>query len=97
MAIFSGSRYIKSSVYARRGQTFIFNIREKFKPNLKNITYYTVVSGDTIDGISYKHYGNAQLGWAIMDCNPEIQSELDLEAGIVLKIPPYEEVVKVCE
>ena len=59
--------------------------------------YYTVIQGDTIDGIAYKQYGNAQLGWAIMDANPTFQSEMDIEAGDIIKIPPFEEVVKYSE
>jgi phage tail protein X len=59
--------------------------------------YYTVVQGDTIDGIAYSNYGNAQLGWAIMDANPALQSEMDIKAGDVIKIPPFDEVVKYSE
>lgn len=97
MAVFAGSRYLKTPIYARKGQAFIFNIRNKYKFNMDNATFYTVVSGDTIDGIAFKVYGNAQLYWAILDSNPQLMSELDLEAGLTLTIPPYEEVVKVCE
>lgn len=97
MAIFSGSRYLKTPMYARRGQAFIFNIREKFKFNIDNASYYTVIVGDTIDGIAFRFYGNAHLNWAILDSNPSLQSELDLEVGMILIIPSYEDVVKVCE
>lgn len=97
MAVFAGSRYIKSPIYARKGQQFIFNIRDKHKFNEDNATYYTVIQGDTIDGIAFKLYGNAQLYWAILDSNPDLLSELDLEVGMSLLIPPYEEVVKICE
>lgn len=92
-----GSRYIHTPVYARSGQAFIFNIRDKFKFNSDNATYYAVVLGDTIDGIAYKFYGNAELYWAILDANPQIMSELDIEVGDVLMIPNFEEVAKVSE
>lgn len=92
-----GSRYIHTPIYARSGQSFIFNIREKFKFNPENATYYTVVQGDSIDGIANKFYGNANLYWAIMDANPKLMSELDISAGDVLMIPDFEEVAKVSE
>ena len=92
-----GSRYIHTPIYSRSGQAFIFNIRDKFKFNPDNATYYTVVLGDTIDGIAYKFYGNANLYWAILDANPSIMSELDLEIGDILMIPDFEEVAKVSE
>ncbi len=95
MAVFKGSRYVKTSAYIRRGEALVLSIRKKNKFNLSNATYYTVVQGDTIDGIAYKQYGNAQLYWAIMDANPQYQSELDIKPGDLLTIPPYEEVVKV--
>ena len=97
MAVFAGSRYLKTPIYARKGQTFIFNVRNKIKFNQDNATYYTVVIGDTIDGIALKSYGNPHLSWAILDSNPQLMSELDLEVGSSILIPPYEEVVKYCE
>lgn len=97
MAIHKGSRYIHIPVYARRGQEFIFDIRNKYKFNSENSMYYTVVQGDSIDGIAYKFYGNANLYWAIMDANPQLQSELDIKVGDVLMIPDFEEVTRVSE
>lgn len=96
MSVFSGSRYIHTPIYARKGQEFIFDIRNKYKFNLDSADYYTVVQGDTIDGIADKYYGNASLYWAILDSN-NLMSELDLEPGMTLVIPPYEEVVRVSE
>ena len=97
MAVFQNSRYIKTSAYIRRGETLILNIRKRNSFSDSDCTYYTVIRGDTIDGIAYRVYGNAQLGWAIMDANPVYQSEVEIKAGDVLKIPPFEEVVRVSE
>lgn len=97
MAIHIGSRYRNTPIYARSGNAFIFDIRGKFKFNTENATYYTTVQGDTIDGIAYKFYGNADLYWAIMDANPWIMSELDIEPGEVIMIPDFEEVAKLSE
>ena len=96
MAVFQNSRYVKTSAYIRNGETLVLSIRNRNHFNDSNCTYYTVVQGDTLDGISYKHYGNAQLGWAIMDANPVYLSEIDIKAGDIVKIPPFEEVVRAC-
>ena len=97
MSVYKGSRYVKTPAYIRRGETLVLRIREKVHFSDSNCFYYTVVQGDTIDGIAYKQYGNAKLGWAIMDANPVYQSELDMKAGDVIKIPPFAEVVKFSE
>ena len=96
MAVYKGSRYIKTPMY-QRGDSLVFGIRSRNHFNLSKATYYTVVQGDTIDGIAYKHYGNTQLWWAIMDANPQYQSEIEIKAGDILCIPPFEAVVKVSE
>lgn len=97
MAVFQGSRYVKTSAYVRRGQTLILSMRERNHFKESNCSFYTVVQGDTLDGIAYRLYGNAQLGWAIMDANPSYQTELEIKPGDVLKIPPFDEVVSVSE
>lgn len=97
MSVFQGSRYVKTPAYVRRGETLVFRIRERVHFSESLCTYYTVVQGDTIDGIAYTQYGNAHLGWAIMDANPAYQSEIDLKAGDVIKIPPFDEVVRFSE
>lgn len=94
MAVFQDSRYVKTSAYVRQGNTLTLSIRSRNHFNIDKSTYYTVVQGDTIDGIAYKQYGNAQLWWAIMDANPKYQSELEIKSGDVLVIPSFDEVVK---
>lgn len=96
MSLFAGSRYLRTPIYARKGQQYILDIRNKYNFNLEDAEYYTVVQGDTIDLIAYSMYGNANLYWAILDSNG-LMSELDLEPGMILVIPPYEEVVRVSE
>ena len=97
MAVFKGSRYVKTSAYMRRGETLVLDIRERVHFNESECTFYTVSQADTIDGIAYKHYGNAQLGWAIMEANPVFQSEIEIKPGDVLMIPPFERVVELSE
>ena len=95
--VFKGSRYTRTPAYIKQGETLVLEMRERVKFDLSNATYYTVVQGDTLDGIAYKEYGNAQYYWAIMDANPQYQSEIEIKAGDILCIPPFEEVVKVSE
>ena len=96
MAIFSGSRYINTPIYARNGDEYIFDIRQRYNFNLDNAEYHTVIQGETADSIAYSYYGHANLSWAILDAN-KLMSELDIQAGMVLVIPPYEQVVSVSE
>ena len=93
MSVFQGSRYTETSVYVK-GDTAILEIRQRIRFNLERATYYTVIQGDTLDGIAYKKYGNAQLYWSILDANPVYQSEMDVKAGDIILIPPLEEVMK---
>lgn len=97
MAVFQGSRYVNTSAYIRRGETLVLSMRSRNHFDEGKFTYYTVVQGDTIDGIAYKQYGNAQLWWAIMDANPAYQSELEIKPGHVIAIPSFDEVVKASE
>lgn len=94
MAVFRDSRYTKTSAYMRQGGNLILSIRERCNFNQSKATFYTVVQGDTLDGIAYVHYGNAQFGWAIMDANPKYQSEIEINPGDVIIIPSFDEVVK---
>lgn len=94
MALFKDSRFLKTSAYNRRGETLILNIRKRAKFNLEDATYYTFIQGDTLDGIAYKTYENAQLWWAILDANPQYQSEAEINVGDILAIPSFEQVVR---
>jgi nucleoid-associated protein YgaU len=54
-------------------------------------TFYTVVSGDTLSGISLEHYGNAMKYTAIFEANRPMLENPDLiYPGQVLRIPPLE-------
>lgn len=96
MSIYQGSRYSRSLTYRRSDGNIAIELRNRHKFNLTDAVMYTVKQGDTIDGIAYKIYGNAQLWWAIMDTNPQYSSELDINVGDVITIPTYSEVVKYC-
>jgi len=54
-------------------------------------TFYTVVSGDTLSGISLEHYGNAMKYTVIFEANRPMLENPDLiYPGQVLRIPPLE-------
>lgn len=94
MSVFQDSRYTKTPAYVRHGQALILSIRNRVHFDQSKATFYTVVQGDTLDGIAHRQYGNAQLGWAIMDANPRYQSEIEIMPGDVITIPSFDEVVK---
>lgn len=97
MSMFQGSRYINTPALVRDGNSLILSIRNRYKFSEDKCSLYTVIRGDTLDAIAYKQYGNAHLGWAILDANPVYQSELDMKPGDVVSIPAFEEVVAVSE
>jgi nucleoid-associated protein YgaU len=53
--------------------------------------FYTVVSGDTLSGISLEHYGNAMKYSVIFEANRPMLEDPDLiYPGQMLRIPPLE-------
>lgn len=96
MGMYRNSRYLKTPIYSRQGETFIFGIREKVNFDKSKAVYYTVIQGDTVDGIAYRFYGSENLYWAILDAN-NLLSELDIKVGDSLMIPAFEEVVSAVE
>ena len=92
--LIQGTRYTNTPAYIRDGGALIVDIRNQADFDLSKATYYTVVEGDTVDGIAYKQYGNAALWWAIMDANPQFQHEIEIKPVDLIAIPPYEEVLK---
>lgn len=94
--LFQGSRYLNTPLYFNY-PTPVLGIRKRYKFDLTDAVYYTFIQGDTLDGLAYKYYENSQLWWAILDANPKYQSEMEIKAGDIICIPPYEEVVRVSE
>ena len=48
---------------------------------------YTVRIKDTIESIAAEIYGDSSLWWRIADLNPQVKFPLDLEPGMVIRIP----------
>lgn len=97
MAIFKNSRFLHVPAYIKDGKTLMFGIREKIKFDPSKAVFYTVVEGDSIDGIAFKFYSSERLHWVILDANPQYKTELDIKVGDTLIIPSFNEVVKAIE
>ncbi|MHB0998523.1 MAG: LysM peptidoglycan-binding domain-containing protein [Armatimonadota bacterium] len=54
--------------------------------------FHVVQAGDRIDLLAYRYLGDTTLWWVISDYN-DIFFPLDLEVGVVLRIPSVERVV----
>lgn len=48
---------------------------------------YTVQIKDTIESLAAQIYGDPSLWWRIADINPQVQFPLDLEPGMIIRIP----------
>lgn len=48
---------------------------------------YTVSSGETLESIAAKIYGDPTQFWRIADINPQIKFPIDLAPGTVIRIP----------
>jgi nucleoid-associated protein YgaU len=48
---------------------------------------YSVKIEDTLEGLATQIYGDPSLWWRIADLNPQIKFPLDLEPGMVIRIP----------
>jgi Tfp pilus assembly protein FimV len=94
MAVYEGSRYLETTLFEYVSKTPMLRFRRPASFNLLDSSTYQFQAGDRIDSAAYKLYGNAQLYWAILDANPQYFSELEIQAGDVLIIPSYQEVLK---
>lgn len=95
MSIYTGSRYAgEKTYYPNGGDKEIFGIRERKQFDLTNAKYHTWIDGDTLDFLAYKHYNNSQLWWVLLEANSQYQTELDIQAGDLIAIPPFSEVVR---
>ena len=94
MAVYENSRYLHTKQYTRLGwEEPTLGLRQRFNFNNENCTTYEWREGDTLDGVSYRHYGFCALRWAILDANPKYRTEFDIKNGDIILIPKYEEVV----
>ena len=95
MSVYQSSRYSLNTPFLRSDGNVVLSLRSKVHFSEKTAKLYTVKQGDSSDSIAYSEYGNAQLNWAILDANGYL-NDLEMTAGDVIVIPPYEEVVLHC-
>lgn len=51
------------------------------------VSRYLVISGDTIENMAFKLFGDPTQWWRIADVNPQISFPLDLAPGMEIRIP----------
>ena len=51
------------------------------------VQQYSVKIEDTLEGLATQIYGDPSLWWRITDLNPQIRFPLDLQPGMVIRIP----------
>ena len=94
MAMFDDSRYLHTKMILRKGMDdYTLAMRQRYHFNEALGTYYEWREGDTLDGVSFRQYGNTDLRWAILDANPKYKTEFDICSGDSIFIPNYDEVV----
>ncbi|MBH1941122.1 LysM peptidoglycan-binding domain-containing protein [Mobilitalea sibirica] len=82
----SGEKVTDSSTPTNAEQASAIQNSESVKETQKEVNYYTVVSGDTLAGISFKLYDSANYIQRIMELN-NIEDENMIYAGQKLIVP----------
>ena len=89
--ISQNSRYAGCILYRDSdGDSFGFRQRIDTSPRPDD-RFHTVIDGDRLDLLAYHYLGDVRLWWVICDYN-EIFLPLELEVGLVLRIPSEERV-----
>lgn len=91
--LFSGTRYLSTVPYVDDKGVMLLTLRRPFVFSPVGVRYHRLKAGETVDGLAHRYYKNALLSWAILDANPQYLSEMDMNAGDVVSIPNFEEVV----
>ena len=85
------SRYATCILYVDGDQEFL-GARQPIDTSPRaDDQFHPVVEGDRVDLLSYRYLGRAELWWVICDYN-EIAFPLELELGVILRIPSRETV-----
>lgn len=83
------SRYAGCVLYVDNSDEF-FGARSRIDtPTEPDDIFHVVQDGDRIDLLAYRYLGDPTLWWVICDYN-DIFFALDLELGLVLRIPSLE-------
>jgi len=90
--ISESSRYANCVLYVDGSDEFI-GARERIDTSSQaDDIFHTVQAGDRIDLLAYQYLGDATLWWVICDYN-DLFFPLELEIGMVLRIPSMEYVM----
>jgi hypothetical protein len=85
------SRYAKSVLYTGGGEEFLGARPQIDTTPRPDDRFHTVKDGDRIDLIAFNSLGDAALWWIVCDYN-DIFYPLELDVGMVLRIPSMEQV-----
>lgn len=97
MTVHKSSRYNGSYLMLdtdiEGGLTYIAPLRDNiFKPELEDTTII-FKEGMRVDLLAHEYYGDYNLDWVIMDCNPKYNSPFEIKVGDLLVIPQTERVI----
>jgi hypothetical protein len=100
MAVYKGSRYKGSYVYAddqNRDIIYLDLIQEyKFLPSKEDLMI-EFKQRDRLDLLAQELYGDPALEWVILQANPQYDSPLDIRPGDVINVPLPEKVSDIIE
>jgi len=90
MPISADSRYVTATITTAKGRDD--ETRQEMRvafPRSRMITYtfYRVLDQDRIDTIAHNFYGRGDLWWKIADANPEILDWMNLDPGLIIRVP----------
>ena len=83
------SRYASAVLFTAAGEEFL-GARDRVDTTPRpDDRFHTVVAGDRVDSLAARYLGQAELWWVLCDYN-DIFFPLELELGVVLRIPSVE-------
>lgn len=92
MSIFYGSRYrLDSTIQVTDSDgnvNSVFKLRKTTVEPPIGSKRYTTQAGDTMEGLAFRFYTDANKWYILADANPQIFWPLDLESGVEIIVPP---------
>ena len=87
--IFRGSRYVDSYLIKDKDNGIDYLSFPELHTHQKEHgdLVYQFQSGDRLDLLADKFYGDSQLGWKILKANPSYMHECEITEGAILTIP----------
>ena len=91
MTIFVGSRYENDPVdrVLVSSGDYVPTVYHQGAPDVQvfGFSIYTAGYGERLDTLAHRFFGDAELGWAIANANPELFYPDQIPVGTVLRIP----------